>query len=322
MGFDHRLSFDVVLKDTVRLEDVQQAFLPLVNYLDGGPNWELSFNEKLHSVSFESSGNVSHGFDDLVREVASNLSNLVTEADYFKLLDDSTGDPGEQERLFPVGTPEMIKAMKEHEAREGAVAALQKYTGLKDEDVVVVVDDAKKYADKRMLVAPALNPCNADRAALGMVVVEGFSAATGLDITTDGLQTAVGDLTANLMHLCAANGIDFEDVYRVASMHFEAEVAEESEQEEAAIREIGVIAHRKAIVEFVSAEPVDRECSGKVMGSNAFYTALSLGLNALVIPNKVLDRVPVEGESIEIDFKGGVGRVSSPEQGQGKGVDR
>ena len=38
-------------------------------------------NEKLHSVSFESSGNVSHGFDDLVREVASNLSTLVAEAD-------------------------------------------------------------------------------------------------------------------------------------------------------------------------------------------------------------------------------------------------
>ena len=239
-----------------------------------------------------------------------------------KLLDDSTGDPGEQERLFPVGTPEMIKVMKEHEAREGAVAALQKYTGLKCEDVVVVVDDAKKLANKEMAVVAVLNPCNADRAACGMAAVDGFSAATGLDISADGLSTVVGDLTANLMHLCAANGIDFEDVYRVASMHFEAEVAEESEQEEAAIREIGVIVHRKAIVEFVSAEPVDRKCSGKVMGSNAFYTALSLGLNALVIPNKVLDRVPVEGENISIVFKGGAGRVSSPEQGQSKGVDR
>lgn len=322
MGFDHRLSTAAVVKDGVTLEQVQRAFLPLTNYFGDSLRCDLSLDEESGSIHFHSEGTVSHNFDELVQEVAGNLGGMVVKGGFFKLLDDSTVNPDEYERFTPIGTPEMIKAAQEREARMAAILAIQGYTGSGLEAAMVVVDGAKARADKERLLVSIPSPSNASRAFLCMAAVNEFCEATGLDVSSDGLETVLVDLTGGLMHLCAANGIDFESMHRMASTHFEAEVAEEADLELAACREIGEIAHSKAIVEFTSARPVDRKCSGKVMGVNDFYTALSVGLNALVIPNKVLDRVPAEGESVSIDFKGGAGRVSSPEQGKGKGVGR
>lgn len=332
MGFDHRLSLlDVGLKDTVRLEDVQQAFLPLVNYLDGCPSYELSFNEKLHSVSFESSGYVEYAFDVLVREVADNLSGLVVEADYFTLLDDSTGDPGNHERLFPIGTPEMAKAMQVHEAREEAIAALQKHAGL-DRDVAMgIVDDAEKYADKEMTVATALNSCNADRAALGAeteVEIESQTDLTwaqkaitklycGGDMSHVETLEAAQNCGDGLLTFLINESCDAENLLEYIGMVGNARdqldrLLDDLElygpNKEKSYEEAAQIVSGKAGCELVDAD-IDKTYDGKVMGVTDMHVALSLGRKAVIIQKSDLDIVPAKNEEVVVKFASGLGYV-------------
>jgi len=70
-------------------------------------------------------------------------------------------------------------------------------------------------------------PTNDQRASWAMTAVDAFSEKTGLDRAGENLDTKIGDLLANLMHLCKFNEIDFDGVLDTGRMHFEAEVAEE-----------------------------------------------------------------------------------------------
>jgi hypothetical protein len=53
-----------------------------------------------------------------------------------------------------------------------------------------------------------------------------FAETTGLDPDEE-LDSAMGDLLANLMHLCAKKGLDFNDLLDTGRMHFDAEVSDE-----------------------------------------------------------------------------------------------
>lgn len=70
-------------------------------------------------------------------------------------------------------------------------------------------------------------PTNLDRAGWAMAAVDTFAEKAGLDSAGEELETKVGDLLANLMHLCRINKVDFEQALHTGRMHFEAEVAEE-----------------------------------------------------------------------------------------------
>lgn len=69
-------------------------------------------------------------------------------------------------------------------------------------------------------------PTNDDRATWASEAIEVFAKRTGLDTSpdADGVSTVMGDLLADMMHLCRQCSIDFDDVLRVARMHFECEI--------------------------------------------------------------------------------------------------
>ena len=74
------------------------------------------------------------------------------------------------------------------------------------------------------------NPDNAARAAWAYAAVEAFRdvcRGSPLDCE-DGMQEAIGDLLANIMHLARQEGLDPEAMINTGRMHFEAEEAEES----------------------------------------------------------------------------------------------
>ncbi len=73
-------------------------------------------------------------------------------------------------------------------------------------------------------------PTNTDRAEWAMKALQGFAATTGLDIEEE-FTEAVGDLVADLMHLCVENEVDFELVLQNARSNFEAEIEDESNVE-------------------------------------------------------------------------------------------
>lgn len=90
----------------------------------------------------------------------------------------------------------------------------------------------------------------------------------------------------------------------------------------AALAEANQIAGEKDVFECISTAPVDRDCSGKVMCANDYYTVISLGRNALVCPNEVLSSVPAKGADVAISFKGGVGEVVTKGKDQARNVER
>ena len=51
--------------------------------------------------------------------------------------------------------------------------------------------------------------------------------ALGVDDSADFDSCAVVDLVTDLRHLCALEGINFEDMIRISAYHFEAEKEEE-----------------------------------------------------------------------------------------------
>lgn len=73
-------------------------------------------------------------------------------------------------------------------------------------------------------------PTNEDRAGWAMVAVDAFAEKTGLDTSGDDLETKVGDLIANLMHLCRLNQIEFAQVLESGRKLFAAELTEEGPQ--------------------------------------------------------------------------------------------
>lgn len=66
---------------------------------------------------------------------------------------------------------------------------------------------------------------NQDRCKWAMAAVQTFAGVTGLDTApeADGLQTAIVDLLADLMHLCDANGLQLHELMPSAERHYAAE---------------------------------------------------------------------------------------------------
>lgn len=64
---------------------------------------------------------------------------------------------------------------------------------------------------------------NNDRAEWARAAVDVFAEKTGLDKSGDDLDTMIGDLIADIMHLCERDGLDFEQVLHRGKMYFEEE---------------------------------------------------------------------------------------------------
>ena len=66
-------------------------------------------------------------------------------------------------------------------------------------------------------------PTNLERSAWALAAVQALAEETGLSIEDDGLETAVTDLLANVMHLCQLNRIDFDSCLSTATDHYSEE---------------------------------------------------------------------------------------------------
>lgn len=69
---------------------------------------------------------------------------------------------------------------------------------------------------------------NKDRASWALAAVETFRAETGMD--SEDLDTVVGDLLADLAHLCDERGLDFGHLIWRADMHYTAETSSEDSE--------------------------------------------------------------------------------------------
>ncbi|MDQ6616060.1 MAG: hypothetical protein M3083_15325 [Actinomycetota bacterium] len=69
------------------------------------------------------------------------------------------------------------------------------------------------------------DPTNRDRSAWANMAVEAFAAAT--NTTAEDLDTKVGDLLADLHHLCKTNGVSFARCLERADAHYRAEIDDE-----------------------------------------------------------------------------------------------
>jgi hypothetical protein len=74
---------------------------------------------------------------------------------------------------------------------------------------------------------------NDHRVGWAWAAVADFAGRTGLDIRpgADGIDTAMADLLANLMHLARAEGHDMAELLRRAATHFEAETLADAKTE-------------------------------------------------------------------------------------------
>ena len=64
---------------------------------------------------------------------------------------------------------------------------------------------------------------NIERSSWAMAALVTFQRVTGLS-DDDGLDTAISDLLADIMHLCDVNGFEFDsDLLRIARGHYEWE---------------------------------------------------------------------------------------------------
>jgi hypothetical protein len=72
---------------------------------------------------------------------------------------------------------------------------------------------------------------NDDRAARAADVAEYYSSKPGMDPVADvGLNTTLQDLLADMMHLAANEGVDWDSVQTMAEVHFNEERDEEREE--------------------------------------------------------------------------------------------
>lgn len=77
-------------------------------------------------------------------------------------------------------------------------------------------------------------PDNSDRAhwaenALAVFTVETYCGRRPHNLERDDLETAVGDLIADLLHYANRKGFDSAEILRSATFHFEAELTEEAQ---------------------------------------------------------------------------------------------
>lgn len=69
-------------------------------------------------------------------------------------------------------------------------------------------------------------PLNQERADIAFHALELYADKTGLSMKHDE-ETAIGDLLADIMHLCDRDGIQFDTYLLRARMHYDAEQTED-----------------------------------------------------------------------------------------------
>lgn len=126
MGFAHQLKMELVLRDGVTEGEAMAALEPLVSYLDEDTR-TTSVADGI--LSWDSSGEVSWDFGDLVEESVARLNGLVGCAGEVILHDDSTADRDAAVTEYEVGTPEMIAEARMVRIRGDAVVAIMALTG-------------------------------------------------------------------------------------------------------------------------------------------------------------------------------------------------
>ena len=85
---------------------------------------------------------------------------------------------------------------------------------------------AKIVALSASLVANVSTESPATRTERASQIVTIFASMTGLDSPEEDSATKLGDLLADLLHWCDANGVDFDDAVRRARNHHHEEVLE------------------------------------------------------------------------------------------------
>ena len=68
---------------------------------------------------------------------------------------------------------------------------------------------------------------NVDRAGWAHEAVQKFAEVTGLTASNDTLDTKVGDLLSDLMHLTLIEGLDFDEILERARGYFQEELSME-----------------------------------------------------------------------------------------------
>lgn len=135
MGYDHSLSTAATLKEGITLDQLVEAFKPILDYFGydrsvfEGCTDALYCNHKFHWVpetgefSAYICGEVSCGYKDLVEATADKLGSLVKSPNEFLLYDHDTGDIDNAKNVIPYA--ESPEAVKRHVADTAIAEALE-----------------------------------------------------------------------------------------------------------------------------------------------------------------------------------------------------
>lgn len=277
MAVDHKLTMVLELLDGVTKEQVAEAVAPLTDYLG-----YLPVTIKDGELYWESSGEVSWGFTDLVQAAVANLSRLVSEGGEAVLVDSNTVDPDAREMVFPVGTPEMVSEMEMRRGRSEAVQALQKVTGLSGDYCEKLVMDLESNS----------------RAGIDMVLVS----QSDLAIVVDLADSMVAEVESGLED----GTYEIEDNKGVGNNR-------------AVVNALANLVGDSPVVGARNAGMFIGPITAVV--GNAITQSIGQG-QTVTHDSRNLDSIPMKGNSVTISYKDGVGVVVVREQGQGKGLVR
>jgi hypothetical protein len=136
MGYDHTMILDAKIAVGTSVQQVAEAFKPLMQYAgyDGVTAFsegrtetsngdEFSFDPDTGNLEVRTYGDVGYGYGDIVREVAANLGAIVSEAGEIWLYDHDTGDIDEAKTVIEFGPSE--EAIKAYIAKRDIEAGLK-----------------------------------------------------------------------------------------------------------------------------------------------------------------------------------------------------
>ena len=135
MGYDHTMHLKAKLAAGTTVQQVADAFKTLMEYTgyDGVDAFtkgetvmgedEFFYDIQTGELAVSTYGEVGYGYADLVREVASNLGQVVSEPGEIWLYDHDTGDIDEARTVFEFGPSE--EAIKAYIAKRDIEAGLE-----------------------------------------------------------------------------------------------------------------------------------------------------------------------------------------------------
>ena len=135
MGYDHTMHLQAKVAAGITVQQVADAFKTLMEYTgyDGVDAFtkgetvmgedEFFYDIQTGELAVSTYGEVGYGYADLVREVASNLGQVVSEPGEIWLYDHDTGDIDEAKTVIEFGPSE--EAIKAYIARRDIEASLK-----------------------------------------------------------------------------------------------------------------------------------------------------------------------------------------------------